>query len=138
LAAELAAAKERRSLSSFIEMAVEEHANNVKVTRREHDDEFRWVSATQVADAVWDVDEADRFVKLALAYPELLTLEEQRLWKLIREWPYLWRGHKDDAGEWRYQASEKTLIFKRLREHWDTLVQVSRGELPASKLIERE
>ena len=38
-----------------------------------------------VANALWDVDETDRFVKLALHYPDLLGHEEQRLWKLIRE-----------------------------------------------------
>jgi hypothetical protein len=31
---------------------------------------------------LWDVDEAERFAKLALGYPHLLTHEEQVRWKL--------------------------------------------------------
>ena len=46
---------------------------------------------------LWDVDDADRFAKLALRYPHLLTHEEQVRWKLIRETVMLWSGFPGDA-----------------------------------------
>lgn len=96
--AELAARQQRRTLSSFIEWATEESLQYVTI-------EERWHLATRTADKrstvadiareVWEVDEIDRFFKLVLRYPHLLTHEEQVLWKLIRENAYLWYGCGD-------------------------------------------
>lgn len=36
-------------------------------------------------DAVWDAFEQDRMVKLAMAAPELLNDDEQKLWRVISE-----------------------------------------------------
>ncbi len=64
--AEIAARKQHRTLSSFIEWAVQE-------------------ATVEVPPALWDVDETDRFINLAINEPALLTFEEQRLWKMIKE-----------------------------------------------------
>jgi predicted transcriptional regulator len=40
---------------------------------------------------VWDPDEADRFVKIAQQQRELLSFDEERLWKAIQEDPNLCR-----------------------------------------------
>src|ERR1700730_13854709 len=80
--AELAARKQRRTLSSFIEWAIEENLKSIHFHGAE--DELS-ASAASVAAELWDVDEPDRFAKLALHYPDMLTYEEQILWKLIRE-----------------------------------------------------
>lgn len=86
-AAELAAAKERRTLSSFIEWAVEQAVRDI-VVHYAPDEGQR--SAEMVANSVWDVDEADRFVNLATHYPGLLTHDEQRRWKFIKETRCFW------------------------------------------------
>ena len=37
------------------------------------------------ANWLWDMEEPERFVSLAITYPELLTYEEQETWKLLNE-----------------------------------------------------
>ena len=78
---------------------------------------------------LWDVEEADRFVILALMYPEMLNHHEQILWKLIRENEFLWRGKKDSITKcWTWKIQKETLILERLREHWVTFNKVAKGE----------
>jgi hypothetical protein len=88
--AELAARKQRRPLSSYVEWAIERSLSHVHL-----DEDFN--NTVSVADAerthhLWDLDEADRIVRLAMTYRELLTHEEQMVWKLIRENGSLWKG----------------------------------------------
>src|SRR5438445_7943906 len=66
--AELAARKQRRTVSSFIEWAIEAALDQVFI--REWPDGGKTISGA--SEALWDVDEADRFAKLALSYPEML------------------------------------------------------------------
>lgn len=88
-AAELAAGKERRTLSSFVEWAVERAVKEVSVTLDENGEQ---VSAAEVTERTWDVDESDRFVNLAWQHPGLLTHNEQRKWKFICETAEFWQG----------------------------------------------
>lgn len=127
--AELAARKQRRTLSSFVEWAIEHSLGSVVLV----DEGVRTVSLREQADLLWDVDEADRFAKLALTFPELLTYEEQILWKLVRENGYLWRG-RYKSGKWTWEVELGSLVFDRLREHWTAFNAVARGEADASVL----
>lgn len=126
--AELAALKQRRTLSSFIEWAIEDSLSRVYLREGGYNND----PDTSVADAstsLWDVDDADRFAKLALSYPDLLTHEEQKRWKLIRENGYLWKGsYSKNGGKWTWRVEEDSLCFDRLREHWDHFCAVARGE----------
>lgn len=90
--AELAARKQRRTLSSFIEWAIEDALGRVQISEGSGNYNDPGLSVGEEANRLWDVDDADRFAKLAIRYPELLTHEEQVLWKLIRENGALWRG----------------------------------------------
>ena len=129
---ELAARKQRRSISSFIEWAIEESLGNV-LLREESEYEGDPPTVADEASALWDVDDADRFAKLALKYPDLLTHEEQVLWKLVRGNECLWRGsYKSDA--WRWKVDESSLIFGRLREYWPLFNSVAKGSEELSKL----
>lgn len=129
---ELAARRHRRTLSSYIEWAIEESLK--RVYPDDDTSEFK-SSIADAASALWDVDEPDRFAKLALRYPDLLDYEEQRLWKLIRECGHLWLGgFRGNEREWQWNVEESTLIFERLREHWETFRSVARGDKPASAL----
>jgi len=133
--AELAAKKQRRTLSSFIEWAIEDALGRVTIYEGTgyNDDHDR--SVGQEAAQLWDVDDADRFAKLAVRYPDLLTHEEQVLWKLIKEngriWLGNWRG-PDDTWQWKVQ--ESSLMFDELRKHWETFKKVASGESPKSDL----
>jgi hypothetical protein len=130
--AELAARKQRRTLSSFVEWAIEESLKNVHLDDGGELNE----SIARMSAALWDVDEPDRFAKLAIRYPEMLTHDEQVLWKLIRENGYLWRGHYDQQTyQWTWQVRQDTLIFERLRKSWQAFCSVayengSTGKLP--------
>ncbi|MDO8262021.1 MAG: hypothetical protein Q7T21_02235 [Gallionella sp.] len=132
--AELAARKQRRTLSSFIEWALEDALSHVQIYDGSgHNDPD--LSVGQEAAQLWDVDEADRFAKLAIRYPELLTHEEQVIWKLIKENGRLWRGvwrASDDI--WQWKIEESSLIFDCLRENWETFKKVAKGESPKSSL----
>ena len=130
---ELAARKQRRSLSSFIEWAIEESLSRVILTDDTRKGTGFEESVADEAEHLWDVDEADRFAKLALKYPAMLTHEEQVIWKLVRENGYLWRGKYTD-NKWTWSVNEQDLVFERLREHWNTFVAVARGDAPPDAL----
>jgi hypothetical protein len=131
--AELASRVHRRTLSSYIEWAIE--ASFAKVYPSPSNNAF---TLSDRASALWDIDEPDRFVTLASTYPNLLSHEEQRLWKLIKENGFLWRGgYRRQSAEqvWQWDASRiENLIVERLRKHWEGFVLVSRDEAPASVL----
>lgn len=126
--AELAAAKHRRTLSSFIEWAIEDSLHRVKLREGTAYNNDEGTTISEEAESLWDVDDADRFAKLAFKYPELLTHEEQKRWKLIRENGLLWRGDYADNKKWKWKVKEEGLILERLREHWDQFCAVARGE----------
>lgn len=118
--AELAARMHRRTLSSYIEWAIKASldteivrpTNLPSLVASDH-------TIGNEAEYLWDVDDADRFAKLALRYPHLLTHEEQVRWKLIRENGYLWKGSftgRDNV--WTWTVDEDSFIYPRLREHW--------------------
>lgn len=132
----LAARKQRRTVSSFIEWAIEDALNRVCLL--EDVDEFGAHSETSINSAaqnLWDVDEADRFAKLAFNYPDLLTHDEQILWKLVRENGYLWGGrYRGSDHKWSWEADEHSLNLQRLRKHWSNFVAVAKGEGEKSSL----
>jgi len=118
--AELAARKHRRTLSSYVEWAIKTTLDSEDLRPANAPD---YASTTQTlgneAEYLWDVDDADRFAKLALRYPHLLTHEEQVRWKLIRENGSLWKGSFGGRRkEWAWTVDEDTFNFPRLREHW--------------------
>jgi hypothetical protein len=127
LAAELAAAKERRTLSSFIEWAVERAVKEIPVAYRGSQE---W-SAAEVADSVWDVDAPERFVNLASQFPELLTHEEQRQWKFISETYEFWQpassGREFFSGP---KAPDSKLNFPAIRMAWGLIESYLAGEGP--------
>lgn len=126
--AELAALKQRRTVSSFIEWAIEDSLGRVYIQEPGFNNDLG-TSVADVAAKLWDVDDADRFAKLALSYPDLLTHEEQKRWKLIRENGYLWKGNSNkNNGKWTWQVVEDSLCFDRLRERWDDFCAVARGD----------
>ena len=123
--AELAARLHRRTLSSYIEWAIVGSLEN-NVIRSDPSDPSGGPSIKDEAEYLWDVDDADRFAKLALRHPHLLTHEEQVRWKLIRENGYLWKGtYSGRQKEWTWSVDEDSFIFQRLREHWIAFCNVA-------------
>lgn len=131
--AELAALKQRRTLSSYIEWAVQESLKHVYLAEGSGYNNDHGSTVHDEGDSLWDVDEPDRFAMLALRYPELLTHDEQIKWKLIRENGYLWKGRMV-GDKWTWTVREESLILKRLREYWEQFCAVSEGDKDASVL----
>ena len=77
--AELAARKQRRTLSSYIEWAVEQSLKEVKLHEGSGYNGDETITVADEAATLWDVDESERFIKLAIGYPALLPHEEQQL-----------------------------------------------------------
>jgi|SRR5437016_3527675 len=131
--AELGARKQRRSVSSFVEWAIQDALERIRLSGD--------TSIAQAARSLWDVDDADRFVKLAFRYPDLLTHTEQMLWKAIREYGFLWRGNWETDGEeqrWVWQVNERSLVSDRLRNLWQVLRKIVSGQADRSTLPEWE
>jgi len=119
---ELASRIQHRTLSSVVEWMVNNSLKDIPI-----DDERSLASAQ--AD-LWDIDESDRLVKLAFKYPGLLSFEEQKIWKLIREYGYFWRGkyvfeHQEEGGyvryEWTWQTRDSSIFVDRIRGCWEEI-----------------
>lgn len=127
--AEIAAREQRRALSSYIEWAVAQSLEKCELGYFSDGDRK---TLADESDYLWDIDEPDRLVKLALRYPHLLTHEEQVIWKLIRENGRLWRGRYDP--EWKWTVNEDSVIWDKLRESWNSFVDVAEGRAGADVL----
>jgi integrase len=99
-------------LSSFIEWAIDECLSQVHLDEEPHSK----ISLASEATELWDINDADRFAKLALRYPSLLSYDEQALWKLVYENRWFWR---DD--------NKSNLNFERFDEVWETLNAIVKG-----------
>lgn len=133
--AELAARKQRRTLSSFIEWSIEDTLNRVNIFEGVDPNGNHLVTSfSDAANGLWDVDEADRFAKLAFRYPDMLNHTEQVAWKLIRENGLLWKGSYNLANRWTWTVREGGLVAERLRQYWDIFNKVARGEAAKSEL----
>lgn len=127
-AAELAASKERRTMSSFIEWAVERAVKEIPLVNREGE----WLTADVVTHNVWDVDESYRFTLLGMHYPELLTYEEQKLWKFICEFGVYVPAIGLAA---RFITPEKNGAFANLiQPFWNEIKACSEGKLDRKEL----
>ena len=73
---------------------------------------------------VWDPYEPDRLVKLALKCPELLTYEEELIWRIIQNDSFYWNDERDAI-----------VTIEVIRDEWETITGVAKRKLPYSALI---
>jgi DNA-binding CsgD family transcriptional regulator len=131
---ELASRAQRRTKSSFIEWAIADSLGSVSLPEVTAYDGSSEVTLKEKASELWQVDEPDRLVALALIAPALLTHEEQLIWRVIRENGYIWRGAYGRNGQWAWSTSFETLIADRLRDNWEVFRGVGLGDIPKEKL----
>ena len=140
--AELAARKQRRTLSSFIEWAIQEELGHVYLIEPLINPSGYDKPGFTIKDdmgRLWDVEEQARFIKLAFSYPDLMTHEEQILWKLIQENGVLWYAdYLEPMEKWVWRIEEEAVNFDQLRKHWPVFVAVARGEKDRSALPKLE
>ncbi|MDT3708292.1 MAG: hypothetical protein ROZ09_15850 [Thiobacillus sp.] len=127
--AEIAARKQRRSLANFIEWAVEQALGKVMLG-----DGQGGRSVIDEAARLWDLEPSDRFLKLAENFPDLMTYEEQLIWKAIHQ--IRARESYEDGGRtkfWSYsffvdESENKQIHPIFVRKCWPTLVAYSTGQ----------
>ncbi len=121
---DLAARRQRRTVSSFLEWAAEKALDAVLLgegTDKAH-------SVGGWASRLWDIDPIKRFLTLAFEFRDLMTFEEQELWTLIQNNGHLWKGDYD-SGEYRWSTNRlEHLFIDRLRENWDKFKAVAEGK----------
>jgi hypothetical protein len=133
--AELAARKHRRTLSSFIEWAVQQSFKTVELyVSHSQDDHVSGGSLSEVASKLWDVDKSERFVRLAILYPDLLTHEEQERWRMLTDSQLLSPATRRQNGHrvWDWSLLED-LVFPTLRRHWLAFLVAHEAGNEASK-----
>lgn len=131
LATRLAAAHERRALASFVEWAVGQAVQRIGVSV---DEDGKEMNARAVAEQVWDPDEAKRLLNLAILHPNLLTHEEEQVWKYI--WYSAAFSRPRPKGKWLDEAAY--IDWDAVHKHWATLQRVASGQAPASELPKGE
>jgi len=123
--AELAARKQRRTLSSYIEWAIENSLKTITITDKSQENKEESLDALK--NNLWDVDEPDRVVRLALRCPDLLSFDEQIQWKIICEafspvgCRHFWNGDKG--------ITEEGMHWYEIRERWDDIKKYASNEL---------
>lgn len=130
---ELAARTQRRTKSSFIEWSIAHALGAVplpEVTDWGNDP----VMVKDWGQKLWQVDEADRVMMLALHAPALLTHDEQLIWRTVREWGYFWIGRYDKHNKWAWITDQENLRFDEVRKHWDNIRLVAMNESPSESL----
>lgn len=130
---DLAARKQRRTASSFLEWAAEKALDAVPLGDGKDKDHTvgGWASY------LWNVDPIQRFITLGFEFRDLMTFEEQELWSLIQNNGYLWRGNYNADGEYRWSTTVNhrgDLHVDRLKETWDKFKAVAEGKADPSTL----
>lgn len=135
--ADIAAQKQRRSLSSFIEWAVEDSLSRVGlsdggITIQDIESDYE--------KRLWDVDDSERFMRKAIHCPELLNNDDQKVWKMIEDSllliPAQSRKHTGER-QWDWAALQDQ-VFPTIREKWPSLMMAYVGALSERRMwVER-
>lgn len=138
---DIASRVQRRSLTNYVEWVLEESLKNVKIGR---------LSLSHLALQLWDVNESERLIKLACVAPELLTYDEQLIFKVLidKELDFL------DAKEIKViflNNSYQVYLFggngkmyplrihhfntSKINRYWEKILLVSQGDCEARQFI---
>jgi hypothetical protein len=130
--AELAARKHRRTLSSFIEWAVQQSFKTVELYHGNGYNNDESVFLNEVEGRLWDVDPSERFARLAILYPDLLTHEEQERWKMLTDSQLLSPAteRRNGVRMWDWSKLED-VVFPVLRRAWVSLLAAHEGGIEA-------
>ena len=119
-AAELAAAKQRRPLSGFVEWAVGEAIGLVPAGGNQ--------TIADVVFQTWDPVESDRLINLGLHFPAYLSADQEMIWKVIKEHPGLKKEGVVDRAKVRKHWKKILEVVVRFSEPWELDVDLEGGE----------
>ncbi len=127
--AELAAKSQKRSLSAFVEWAVENALERVTVRNRDN----RYESLEETSTFLWDVEDVERFVRLAYMLPDLLTYEEQVIWKIINKYPFL-LSHSPFVNSF---TRFENINISAINKQWEVIFSAATGNVFAAEELEQ-
>jgi predicted TIM-barrel fold metal-dependent hydrolase len=123
--AEVAAKVQRRTLSSYIESAVETSLSDVVI------DPEKGISVAAASSTLWFIGEPARLARLNQLYPHLLNIKEQRLVRAAKEMRPFIGSTTGRAGDERDQAERHA---EDLRPYWEFLEQAAEEDLPIQEI----
>lgn len=126
---EIAARIQRRSVTNYIEWALEESLRSVHMDDNISGSYGNTATLDYLKDFLWSINESERFMILALNYPELLTFEEQKLWQVISKHPYLYLDKC--PGPWM----SENINYDALDKDWEVLLHASYDNEEALKAL---
>jgi predicted transcriptional regulator len=87
---ELVARNQRRSVTGVVEWAIESYLNEQQIDRlNQHSQTF-----ADVTRQAWSDNEVERLANLGTQFPELMTYEESRMWRVISQTTILWNDRQ--------------------------------------------
>jgi hypothetical protein len=130
---ELLARKQRRNISSVVEWALQKAMNDPIEGLIEPDPEAIGTTIN-ILQLLWDVDEFDRIYYMAAFKEDLLTYEEERLIKLIRESELADYFHETIREQTNVPRMRTRLFCEYMREHYPVFKKIDAGELSKDHL----
>jgi len=138
---EIGARCQRRTVSSFIEWAVQQSLSMVMVTEGGLWSKRDTPLITQ-SELLWKVHEADRFAYLAILRVELLNTREQMLFQLLKDRGLMNGIFPSDEDYDLEKTIHSQIHWKRveqelvpsLRKHWEEFNEVIDGKRDANEL----
>lgn len=131
--ANMCALTQKRTLTGFIENAIEKSAHEVKIGHLVSDfslfqpNEIENLTVPIFVKRVWDIDPAVRFIRMAQTAPLLLSADEELIWEAIRLDPRFWTRSET-------LPEKRTPNIRLIRLMWDEL-QIVENEGLDSKSI---
>lgn len=119
---ELAARIQRRSVANFVEWVIERSFKDVSI-EPVHD-----LALADVLGQLWDVEESRRFYVLAKNHPDLLTHEEQIMWRLLQTKEESLSEQDLSAGDWLPQWYPEAKWAASADVDLDTLIKAFKGD----------
>lgn len=131
-ALELMARKQRRTLSSVIEWAIEKAANDPEGGIIEKDEKGR---SLNLLEQIWDVEEFDRLYNMRIHRPSLMSFEEEKIAKQVFESDFIFAAHdKYESLLGNDDRKYHSKIKEAVRPYYSTFVKVAEGKLDSGKL----
>ncbi len=123
---ELLCRKQHRTLTSVMEWALSKALNDTN--------EGLFMDGHNLLERLWEPDEPARLIRLAYDWHQLMTYEEEIIWKTICENAWYWTG-ETNYGEFIWDArDEANLNTQRVRDDWEILKKIPEEQASVSDL----
>ena len=141
---ELLCRKQHRTLTSVMERALSSLLNDSEDGLAiDNSKGFTLVEPVLMLDRLWDPNESIRLIRLAYDWRQLMSYEEELIWKTICDNAYYWVGSRA-SGEFIWDIrDESCLNIQKVNSDWNILKTIPENphaiyELPQWMPVERK